>query len=228
MPAPSIPEVELSARYRHAVLVSAALVSRRGPALAADLRRALDAALTPAEVSELILQSLLFDGYPCALEGFKALRTVLGEGSGRKAPVETYSDKNIAKWRKRGHDLCARIYGKNLSALLRNVESLSPTLKEWMLIEGYGRVLSRPGLDPAMRELGIVAILAVKSLPRQLESHMRGALHVGVTLPELHSAIGLCLPYGKVMQIKAALNSCHRLVFKAQQTSQYGRNWQDL
>jgi len=206
---------DLPARRRHAVLVSAALISRTGRALANHLHRALDSALTPVEVNELIFQSLLFDGYPCALEGLIVLNEVLGERPRAKIPREIYSPENLALWKNRGLALCSQIYGGKFGLLLRNVEALSPSLKEWMLVEGYGRILSRPALDLDLRELGIVAILTVKNRPRQLHSHIRGAFKVGISPSELLSAIQLCKPYGKVMDVKAAISACRRLAHKA-------------
>ena len=50
-----------------------------------------------------------------------------------------------------------------------------------MVSDGYGKVLSRPGLDLARRELCVVAQTAVLSAERQLHSHLRGALHAGAT-----------------------------------------------
>jgi 4-carboxymuconolactone decarboxylase len=48
-----------------------------------------------------------------------------------------------------------------------------------MVVEGYGKVLGRPGLDLTTRELCIAALLAVLRAPRQLYSHLRGALNAG-------------------------------------------------
>jgi 4-carboxymuconolactone decarboxylase len=48
-----------------------------------------------------------------------------------------------------------------------------------MIVEGYGKVLSRPGLDLATRELCIVALLAPQDAAPQLYSHLRGALNAG-------------------------------------------------
>jgi 4-carboxymuconolactone decarboxylase len=48
-----------------------------------------------------------------------------------------------------------------------------------MIVEGYGKVLSRPGLDLPRRELCIVAACAHTGQDRQLHSHLRGALNAG-------------------------------------------------
>ena len=58
-----------------------------------------------------------------------------------------------------------------------------------MIVEGYGKVLSRPGLDIATRELAIVAFLTVDNRPKQLMSHIRGALRVGVTTAQIGATI---------------------------------------
>jgi alkylhydroperoxidase/carboxymuconolactone decarboxylase family protein YurZ len=58
-----------------------------------------------------------------------------------------------------------------------------------MLVEGYGRTLSRPGLDLRRRELCTVAQTAVLRTHRQLHSHVRGALHSGATFDQVESSL---------------------------------------
>jgi 4-carboxymuconolactone decarboxylase len=186
---------DISPRRRHAAIVSASLVNNDEKRLSSDLQNALSKAFSPAELVELILQSILFDGYPCALEGLILLKSILPEKFPTSELIEIYSPHNVQLWKDRGEDLCRQIYGKNYQPLVDNVTSLSPTLKEWMLREGYGRVLARPTLPIDLREMGIIAILTVKNLPRQLQSHLIGAIRVGVPRSELETVIELCYPY---------------------------------
>ena len=58
-----------------------------------------------------------------------------------------------------------------------------------MVGEGYGKVLGRPGLDLATRELCIAALLAVLRTPRQLYSHLRGALNAGAETAEVEEVL---------------------------------------
>jgi 4-carboxymuconolactone decarboxylase len=58
-----------------------------------------------------------------------------------------------------------------------------------MILEGYGKVLSRPGLDLQRRELCIVAACAATAQDRQLQSHLRGALNVGVSRAVVTAAL---------------------------------------
>jgi 4-carboxymuconolactone decarboxylase len=60
-----------------------------------------------------------------------------------------------------------------------------------MVVEGYGKVLGRPGLDLATRELCIIALLVVLNAPRQLYSHLRGALNAGAHPSEVEAALDL-------------------------------------
>lgn len=201
----------LSSRQKYAVIVSASLVRRDTPRLTKDLRQALENAFTHVETVELILQSLLFDGYPCALEGLITLKNLHPEGLPAEEFIEPYSLENVNLWKKRGRALCKQIYSNHFDRLIENVADLSSTLKEWMLHEGYGRVLARPALSIDLRELGIIAILTVKELPRQLYSHLRGARNVGVTPSQLEEAIHVCAEYASPKRIQSALRVLEKL-----------------
>jgi len=71
------------------------------------------------------------------------------------------------------------VYGKFYDKLRHNIVELHPELDEWMILEGYGKVLSRPGLDLVRRELCIVASCVAAGQDRQLHSHLHGARNVG-------------------------------------------------
>jgi 4-carboxymuconolactone decarboxylase len=62
-------------------------------------------------------------------------------------------------------------------------------------VGGYGRVIGRPGLDLATRELCIAALLAVWKSPRQLHSHLRGALNAGAGRDEVTAAVEIACRY---------------------------------
>jgi 4-carboxymuconolactone decarboxylase len=146
--------------------------------LAARSRHALVVAVPPVWMDELLLQSVLMVGYPRALVAAAVWRQV----SGIRAPA---TDQSFAEsgelWRQRGEETCGVVYGANYQRLRENVRALHPALDAWMITEGYGRVLSRPGLDLMRRELCTIAQIAVLGSPHQLHSHMRGALHAGAT-----------------------------------------------
>jgi 4-carboxymuconolactone decarboxylase len=73
--------------------------------------------------------------------------------------------------------------------LRQNIRALHPALDAWMITDGYGKVLSRPGLDLRTRELCIVAACAASAQQRQLHSHLHGALNAGATVAEVESTL---------------------------------------
>lgn len=161
--------------------ISAAVALRREPLLRSELQAALDEDMSVEILREAILQTYLFAGYASAINAFIVLNE-LGVSGG----FFREDEPSLDDWHRRGQELCGRIYGKNYEKLLANMEQLHPDLAEWMLWEGYGKVLSRPFLSPRVRELLIVAMTAVLQVERQFHSHVKGALHVGATREELH------------------------------------------
>ena len=132
----------------------------------------------PLHVEELVLQSYLFCGFPRALNAAREWRRV----SQRAAPAsDEAEDVGLGEeWRERGEQTCAAVYDGMYEKLRLNVRDLHPALDSWMVVDGYGKVLSRPGLDLQRRELCIVAACAAMGQDRQLHSHLRGALNGGV------------------------------------------------
>jgi 4-carboxymuconolactone decarboxylase len=63
-----------------------------------------------------------------------------------------------------------------------------------MITEGYGRTLSRAGLDMMRRELCTVAQTAVLEAPRQLHSHLRGSLHAGASFGQIEGVLSVVNP----------------------------------
>jgi 4-carboxymuconolactone decarboxylase len=123
---------------------------------------------------ELILQSYLFAGFPRALNAMREWRKVHG------TPASRGVSHDVLQWREDGRETCEAVYGSMYHRLRENVRELHPLLDDWMITEGYGKVLSRPGLDLPRRELCIVAACAAAGQDRQLHSHLHGARNVGV------------------------------------------------
>ena len=155
--------------------VAGAIAVGNEPLLEERARMLLATGAAPVWVEELLLQSVLMVGYPRALVAAGVWRRV----SGLSAPSRDADSTGPEEWLSRGEETCQAIYGFNYDRLRANVRQLHPALDTWMVTEGYGRVMARDGLDLARRELCTVVQLAVLGSPRQLHSHLRGALQVG-------------------------------------------------
>jgi 4-carboxymuconolactone decarboxylase len=153
---------------------------------AGDVRDALAGAVNTAPsiwIEELILQTYLFAGFPRALNAareWRRMSAVSAPARETNAAGSDYADAD--EWRVRGEATCAVVYGDAYERLRHNIAALHPALDTWMIVEGYGKVLSRPGLDLARRELCIVAACAHTAQERQLHSHLHGAVHAGAPL----------------------------------------------
>ncbi|HEU4628521.1 MAG TPA: carboxymuconolactone decarboxylase family protein [Gemmatimonadaceae bacterium] len=147
--------------------------------------------VAPADwVEEVLLQSYLFAGFPRALNAMRLWRAV----SGRPAPAEdAEAAMPFEAWRQRGERTCAVVYGPFYERLRVNIAMLHPALDAWMIGEGYGKVLGRPMLDLARRELCVMAACVAAQQDRQLHSHLHGALHAGVAPDVVAAALEAAL-----------------------------------
>lgn len=175
------------------VEVSSAIASREEDAVDVALAGAVRAC-DPVAVDEAILQTYLFLGYPASLNAFARWRA-LGVAAGAADATSP------ERWAIRGEEVCRAVYGAQYEALRPNIRALHPDMERWMVEEGYGKVLGRPGLGLPQREICIAALLAVLGTPRQLYSHLRGALNVGASQAQVSEALEIafrfCSPEGR-------------------------------
>ncbi len=136
-----------------------------------------------AMLYEVVLQSYLFLGFPRMLIAAESLDKVLPGKNTNPRTVMT-GDRESNDWYESGMKLYQRIYDRSSASLRDKVEAIAPEIFRWMIIEGYGKVLSRPGLDIVDREVSIIGFLMMENRDQQLHSHVRGAENVGAS-PEL-------------------------------------------
>jgi len=160
------------------------------------------------KIYEALLQNYLFAGYPSALLSLKILKE---EFPGKK--FSRTADMNLYHFRRRGEINCRKIYGDKYHKLINNVKKFSPDLAEWLVLEGYGKVLGRKGLSLKERELCIVAVLSVMEFEDQLYSHINGAFRTGASIKEIT----------KVMQNLKFLNSKAKSEFGLKVLNRYMR-----
>jgi len=169
----------MSARYLG--FLSAAITLADEGLVEQTIKRGLDLSISRSQIYEVILQSYLFLGFPRML--------IAAECLNRVSP-SLHADEKIASpdlsevddWYSRGELLCKRVYGESFDRLRDRVSAMAPEVFRWMILEGYGKVLSRPGLPAIEREACIVACLVMENRPAQLRSHMMGMVNVGADL----------------------------------------------
>jgi 4-carboxymuconolactone decarboxylase len=186
------PEASPPADLRVLAELSAAVAAGDGMAIDMEVRRAAEAC-DPLEVEEALLQTHLFLGFPVALSAMDRWRALTG-----RPPVELDSlarTESVSDWTRRGESICRTVYGGKYDRLRHKVERLHPALDRWMITEGYGKVLGRPGLSLTRRELCIVAMLAAAGLEPQLHAHLHGALNAGASHADVELAVRVGLTF---------------------------------
>lgn len=156
---------------------------------------------------EAALQVAAYGGFPRTIEGLSLLAahsrlvpsapsapgppTAQGAQVARAAPTAAQASTSEALW-ERGRVVWERVYADQADEVLAWLGTLAPELPDWVLDEAYGRVLSRPGLSLAERELLGVAALALMALPAPLASHVRGALRNGSNAAAVGDTLRTC------------------------------------
>ncbi|SYZ73363.1 hypothetical protein TRIP_C21481 [Candidatus Zixiibacteriota bacterium] len=168
-------------RARLLAVLSASIATGQYELILLVLKHLKHAQIGRRSVYETIIQSYLFLGFPRMIEAAFAFHEIYGRPPA--APLSFRADGNGAdKWKRDGLSLCRKIYGKNYDLLEKRIRSVGPEIFEWMVMEGYGKVLSRPGLTKIERELAEVAALIIEKRGRQLISHLIGSLNVGADI----------------------------------------------
>src|SRR6266571_9304632 len=139
------------------VRVAAAIAEGKIPDLKVRLAAAQDAGVPPLWIDELLLQSMLVVGYPLTLVAFGVWREVAGPTAKGGHAAEPLAHEEWQAWADRGAAVCRAVYGRAYHKLLLNLRALHPALEDLVLVDAYGKVIGRPGLDLKRRELATVA-----------------------------------------------------------------------
>jgi 4-carboxymuconolactone decarboxylase len=164
-------------------LISSAAALRREK----DLNKALsfykNKNFSGKKAYEALLQTYLFAGFPSALYSLKILSGYFRLDEKIKSKSKD-NEFNIVGVRN-----CKKIYGAKFNKLIKNVTEFSPDLADWLLTEGYGKVLSRKGLSLKHRELLTISILTSLKYDAQLYSHINGAVRLKINMEDIEQTI---------------------------------------
>lgn len=172
-------------------LICAAAVLRSEIHLRLLLLKAKSLNLDINELYESLLQNYLFAGYPSAIISLKILKEYFPDHD-----EDLSEDWDLNRYRDRGVQNCKKIYGKKFEKLISNVKSFSPELSDWLVLEGYGKVMGRKKLPLKKREMNIVSVLSVLKFEDQLYSHINGAFRTKSTKEEVKRVLNSLKIFG--------------------------------
>ena len=107
---------------------------------------------------------------------------------------ESLAHPEWERWTERGVEACMAVYGRTYHKLLVNLRALHPAIESLVVVDAYGKILGRPGLDPKRRELCTLAAIAMLGTPKQFHAHLRGALNTGSSPEEIDEVLSLIEP----------------------------------
>ncbi len=146
--------------------------------------------ISPSKIHEVVLQSYLFCGFPRMLDALFDLAALIdpkeySSSESIDCAKLAYTEDESRAYELRGRELIRQIYNRRYDKLERAITDMSPDVFRLMIMEGYGKTLSRPGLNVQSRELAVIAALTVDKRPRQLRAHLFGARNVGVSIESI-------------------------------------------
>jgi 4-carboxymuconolactone decarboxylase len=90
---------------------------------------------------------------------------------------ENIYQKGLAKHRE--------LFGHDPAASIETVEALSPDVAKLLVETLYGAILTRPGLEPKIRQFCTIAALTATGKAPQLKAHVKAARRLGATEAEI-------------------------------------------
>lgn len=90
------------------------------------------------------------------------------------------------EYNSKGVDLMNHMDPNAIADLERDLKDFAPDLVKYAIDFAYGEVIPRPGLDLRSKEIATIAALTTLGHPRpELKTHIKKALHIGITVEEL-------------------------------------------
>jgi alkylhydroperoxidase/carboxymuconolactone decarboxylase family protein YurZ len=164
-------------------LLSSSAVLRKEKALREILSFLKEKQYSSRKIYEALLQTYLFAGYPSALISLSVYSEYFDKGTNE------IENKGLKPLRKRVEENCRIIYGNKYEKLIRNINTYSPELADWLVTEGYGKVIGRSGLSLIEREVCSIAVLTALKFESQLYSHINGGHRLGLHWTEIQNII---------------------------------------
>ena len=182
----------LSAGERILIRAQVLIWPGRWDDLATCFARSRDDGVPRSHVEELLLQAVLFCGFPRVVRAFRVLQESWPAERPPTGGALPLQDQAAA-----GNELFAAIYRGNTESVRAMLQSYHGELHDFVLDTAYGRILSRRGLPPRTRELIAVGALAMMDQIPQLVAHGRGALNFGADEEQIFEAIYTALQDGE-------------------------------
>jgi 4-carboxymuconolactone decarboxylase len=180
----------------------AAAAAGRLDAVEGATRAALAAGCASSEIREALLTLAPFCGFPRTLDAMALACPLLGRAETAVAPPASAA---------RGAAFFDVVYGGDAAKVRAKLVAIDPDVARWIEEDAYGTVLSRPGIDPSLRERIAVVLLVAQGLRNQLSGHVRGALNFGASEADVAAFLDAAAPFLAAEELSFARETLARV-----------------
>jgi 4-carboxymuconolactone decarboxylase len=193
----------LSRRDRSLVVISILAALGRDRELEQHVSGGLNHGLSRDEIDEIAVQLAAYAGMPVALGTAGVVARVFAQRDGgdrRAAPPAPLEPKSADQRRSDGlavlRTLLGQPDGADMSFAADATIGQLGEMGRLVLDYAFGEIWSRPQLSRRDRSLVVISALTALSLAHELEIHLQGALHHGVTRQEIEEVMLTMVLYG--------------------------------
>ncbi len=175
---------------RYLAILSALIGSQSMEAFSEMLDKALDDALDPIQIKEMLYQSTAYLGYGRMLPFLNiANKIMLKRGINLPLPEQATTTRQTRL--EKGIDAQAEIFGEQMRESWKNGR-----INQWLAANCFGDYYTRNGLTLKQREMITFCFLAAQGgCEAQLAAHVKGNINIGNDKNFLLEVILQCLPY---------------------------------
>jgi 4-carboxymuconolactone decarboxylase len=142
----------------------------------------------PDDLVEVMFLSTAILGFPEAIDAIGIVRQIFSDRAIDFSPAAPASDDGMDR-HAQGLRVFRDLMRGDPGGYVQSFKDISPELARWSIEFVYGDVLSRAGLEPKVRHLAIMSMLATQgNRPAALRRHVQGALKSGATSTEIIEA----------------------------------------
>ncbi|MBE8713629.1 carboxymuconolactone decarboxylase [Sphingobacterium sp. KB22] len=195
-----------------AVVAALTAMGNAQPQLKVHLHGALNTGSTINEIKEVILQMVVYSGFPNSLNSMNAFKEVLSERKEHglndeigKEPSNLQSDSRLEQ----GEKELSKLDSSQVQRLQDAYQEFAPDLVKLTLEFGYGDIFSRDNLDKKHRQIATIAALtALGNASPQLKFHINAGLNIGLSIENIREIMLLMTVYAG---FPAAINGTNAL-----------------
>ena len=184
------PDAQLDDKTRYLAILATLLGCQGAEAFEEVLAEALQDAVTPVEVKEIVYQAVDYLGIGRVYPFINVTNKVM-EAQGIKLPLEGQATTTMENRVELGEAAQVEIFGEGMKGF-----SKKGHINRWLSGNCFGDYYTRTGLSLAQREMITFCYLAAQGgCEPQLIAHAKGNMNLGNDKEFLTKVVSQCLPY---------------------------------